>query len=130
MIDPTILAYNKMMMESRFSLIDFPSRVKITQHSTAPKIYSSPILIFPRRTEKTAPLVITTTVPIKDIKIPVNFKRLSFSLKNIFEKIARKMGFRATMTEALLAVVYFKPEKKQRLSPAIPIVPNSVIMNN
>jgi len=117
-------------MESRFSLIDFPSRVKITQHSTAPKIYSSPILIFPRKTEKTAPLVITTTVPNKDIKIPISFKKLSFSSKNILEKIARKMGFRATITEALLAVVYFRPEKKQMLSPAIPIVPNSIIMNN
>jgi len=69
-------------------------------------------------------------VPIRETKIPVNFRKFSFSLKNKFENKARKIELRATIIEALLAVVYFRPEKKQILSPAIPTIPKRIIIFN
>ena len=69
----------------------------------------------------------TIKAPTKDKIMPANFTFVNLSLKIKIERMVMTEGFKDMIIAALLAVMDFKPEKKKKLYPAIPVIPRQII---
>ena len=69
----------------------------------------------------------TIKAPVNDKIIPVNFNLVNLSLKIKRERMVITEGFNDIIIAARLAVINFKPEKKKKLYPTIPVMPRQII---